>query len=277
MSGKVPLQMQVGKESVVVITGASLGIGRAAALEFGRRGATVVVAARNEPLLQEVAREITSAGGKGKAIRCDVAIESDCKNLIDATVEAFGHIDILVNNAGRGHYAGIDRLSTGDLDAIFRTNLYGTLWCTQAALPHMKPSKRGHIVNISTVISRRSIPYMTAYCMTKFAMNAFDEGLRLEVRPYGIDVSLVCPGLTATEFQNNSTRAGSSPPMLNQGGMSAAKVGRAIVSAVEHRKRRVMLTWNGKVLNAVQKVSPSLCDELVYHLFARRMRKAATV
>ncbi len=264
--------MVVGKETVVVVTGASLGIGRAAALEFGRKGASVVVAARNEALLREVVREIAKEGGRGTAIRCDVGIESDCQKLIYSSVKEFGRVDVLVNNAGRGHYAAVENLTTEDLDAIFRTNLYGTLWCTKAVLPHMKQAKRGHIVNVSTVISRRAFPFVTAYCMTKFAMNAFDEGLRLEVRPYGIDVSLICPGLTTTDFQKNATRAGISPPYQHQWAMSAEKVGKVILSAVERRKRRVMLTLPGKFLLAMQKLSPTFCDEMVYRVVAKRMK-----
>jgi short-subunit dehydrogenase len=135
----------------------------------------------------------------------------------------------------------------------------------------MKSRRRGHIVNVSTVLSKRSVPYMTAYCMTKSAMNAMDEGLRLEVRPFGIGVTLVCPGLTETDFQSNAAQIGYAPPIRNKGGMSAAHVGRVIVLAVERNRRRVALTLSGKVLLALQRISPALTDEAIHLMFSRKL------
>src|ERR1043166_1191262 len=170
--------MKIDLSTVVAITGASRGIGRAAAISFAKRGAKIALLSRNNKKLEEVAKELPT---ESFVIPVDVSNETSAKSAIKKVVDHFGKIDVLVNNAGYGHYSKIENLSTSDLDQIFHTNLYGSLWCTQAVLPDMKKRKSGHIVNVSTIISRRSIPFMSAYCMTKFAMNAMDEALRLEL------------------------------------------------------------------------------------------------
>lgn len=262
--------MKIGPDSVIVVTGASRGIGRETAIEFARKGAKVVLASRDETRMAGVALEIQALKKDVFSVTTDVSIESDCHQLIKSTVNHFGRVDVLVNNAGVGLYSSIQNLTTENLEQIFRTNLLGTIWCTQAALPHMKKARRGHIVNVGSVVSKRSIPFMTAYCMTKFAMSAFDEGLRLEVRQSGIDVTLVCPGITETDFQENSGKNEMSPPIHNQGGMSARKVGQAIVSAVENRRRNITLTTSGRFLLILQRISPRLVDELVYFFVVRK-------
>ncbi|MFH1017729.1 MAG: SDR family oxidoreductase [Pseudomonadota bacterium] len=262
--------MKIDRDSVVAVTGASRGIGRAAAAEFAKRGAKLVLLARDAARLEHVAQEIRAAGGDALVVACDVSREEDCRNWVPKALARFGKIDVLVNNAGYGHYSPVESLPTSDLDRIFRTNLYGALWNTQAVLPQMKERHKGHIVNVSTIISIRSVPYMTAYCMTKFAMNALDEGLRIEVRPFGIDVSLVCPGLTATDFQTNAVQASFKPFMKSASGMSPQKVGRAIVRAVERERKRTYLTLAGKTLFCFQKVSPRFVDQIMYRMYGRK-------
>lgn len=262
------MKMDSGK--VVVITGASRGIGKETALAFARKKATVVLASRDEKKMREVAGEIQKLGSQSLAIPTDVSVESSCRNLIERTMAAYGRIDVLVNNAGYGHYASVERLNMDDLEAIFRTNLFGSLWCIQAVLPHMKARRTGHIVNVSTVIAERSVPYMSAYCMTKFAMNAMDESLRLEVRKHGIDVSLVCPGLTKTDFQTNAGKVDFKAPVDNAKGMSPQKVGQKILEAVETRRRRVYLTTPGKLIVLLQRIWPGLVDEILFMIYSRR-------
>ncbi len=262
--------MRIDRDSVVAITGASRGIGRAASLTFAGRGAKLVLLSRDPERLENVAREVRSAGGEALALPCDVSLENDCRDWVPKALSRFGKIDVLVNNAGYGHYGPVESLPTGDLDRIFRTNLYGALWCTQAVLPHMKERHAGHIVNVSTIISTRSIPFMTAYCMTKFALNAFDEGLRIEVRPYGIGVSLVCPGLTATDFQTNAATSNFKPIMKSESGAAPDTVGRAIMRAVERNRKRTYLTFEGKILLFFQKLFPSFVDLMLQRIYGRK-------
>ncbi|MFH1262031.1 MAG: SDR family oxidoreductase [Pseudomonadota bacterium] len=268
--------MKVTRETVVIVTGASGGIGKETALEFARKGARVVLAARNLARLEEVAKEIAAIGSEALIVPCDVSKEAECKQMVAKGIDRFGKIDILVNNAGYGHYAAVENLVAEDLHKIFSTNLYGAIWCAQAVIPHMKARHTGHIVNVSTVISFRSMPYMTAYCMTKFAMNAMDEGLRLELRPFGIGVTLLCPGLTATDFQTNADKVGYAPPIRSRGGMSAIRVGKLLVRAVEKKRRRVALTFSGNVLMYLQRICPAMVDEILSLVFSRKLGPKTT-
>jgi NAD(P)-dependent dehydrogenase (short-subunit alcohol dehydrogenase family) len=263
--------MRLTRESVAIVTGASRGIGREASLAFARKGVRVVLASRNIPRLEELSREISAAGSEALIVPCDVSLEAECKQMVAKAVDRFGRVDVLMNNAGFGYYAAVENMKTEDLQKIFLTNLYGAIWCTQAVIPHMKSRRAGHIVNVSTVLSRRSVPYMTGYCMTKFALNGMDEGLRLELRPFGIGVTLVCPGLTETDFQSNADRIGYAPPIRNEGGMSPAKVGRIIVRCVERNRRRVALTLSGKILLGFQRISPALTDEILHLAFSWKL------
>ena len=259
--------MHIEPNQVVVITGASRGIGRETALEFADRKCRVALLARDQPLLEQLCSVIETRGGQAIVIPCDVSHEKDCFESIQKVVDHWGTVDILVNNAGYGHYGAIENLDTKSLEQIFKTNLFGALWCTQAVIPFMKKQKRGHIVNVSTVISKRAFPYMGAYCMSKFAMTGFDESLRLELEPYGIDVSLVCPGYTKTEFQQNAKVSGSKPNMREQKGMVPKEVAEAICHAVEHNKSRTILTKDGKLLLLMNKISPSFVDSFFRRYF----------
>lgn len=262
--------MNINESSVVIITGASRGIGREAAIACAKKGAKVVLASRDQAKMQALSEEIKSFGGQALVVPTDVSKEADCKSLVEKTLAAYGHIDVLVNNAGFGHYASVENLKNEDLDAIFKTNLYGAIWCIQSVLPHMKSRKRGHIVNVSTIISKRSVPFMSAYCMTKFAMTGMDEALRLELRPFGIGVSLVCPGMTHTDFQTNSGKIGFAPPISNESGMSPKKVGETILHAIENNRRRVYLTLSGKLLVYLQRLCPAIVDEILFLMYSRQ-------
>jgi short-subunit dehydrogenase len=256
--------MQIDSSKVVAITGASRGIGRAAAIEFAKKGAKVVLLSRDLERMNGVEGEVRKAGSEALSIPCDVSKEHECRRWVPQVIERFGRVDVLINNAGYGHYSSIENLTTDNLRQIFDTNLMGSIWCAQAVIPEMRKRGEGHIVNVSTIISRRAIPYMSAYCMTKFAMNAFDESLRLELRHSGVGVSLVCPGLTATDFQMNAKKSGAKPPRENTAGMTAEKVGKAILKAVERNKRRTFLTTSGRILLFLNKVSPVFVDEVLF-------------
>ena len=158
---------------------------------------------------------------KHKALSAMYQTKSRAYDSIQKVQEVFGRIDVLVNNAGYGHYASVEELDTESLENIIKTNLFGSFWCAKAVIPFMKEQKLGHIVNVSTVISKRAFPYMSAYCMSKFAMTAFDESLRLELKPFSIGVSLVCPGYTKTDFHTSARSSGKKPKIKNRPAMSA--------------------------------------------------------
>ncbi len=262
--------MKLHHGDVVVITGASRGIGRATALAFAKKGCLIALLARDISKLDQVKSEVESLGTKAMVVSCDVSKESDCFSAIDQVQTHWGKIDVLINNAGYGHYSTIEQLDTVGMDKIIRTNLFGAIWCIQAVLPWMKSKKRGHIVNVSTIISKRAFPHMGAYCMSKFALTGMDESLGLELRKYGIHVSLVCPGYTSTEFQQNSTLTGKRPHLRQKLGMKPETVASKILKAVECNIRRSHLTFDGKFLLLINKISPSFVDFIFSRLFKEK-------
>jgi short-subunit dehydrogenase len=262
--------MNLAPHDVVVVTGASRGIGKAAAIAFAQRGCDVALLGRDIAKMEETRREVESHGVKAMVVSCDVSQESDCFSAMEKVIAQWKKIDVLVNNAGYGHYSLIEKLDTPSMEKIIRTNLFGPIWCLQAVLPSMKANKRGHIVNISTIISKRAFPHMGAYCMSKFALTGMDESLGLELKPYGINVSLVCPGYTATEFQQNAALTGERPNLQQKLGMKPKTVGKAIVRAVEKNIRRTHLTIDGRLLLFVNKISPSFVDFVFSIMFKEK-------
>lgn len=260
---------------VVVITGASMGLGRALALEFARAGATIVLAARSKEKLDAVEKDIearTKAPPQTRTlvVVTDVSRRDDLARLVDATVAKFGRLDVLVNNAGFGVSSLLERLPVGELDRIFAVNVFAPLHLTQLALPHLERSGRGIVVNVGSVIGRRAVPLLGVYCMTKFALAAFSESLRAEVSRRNVHVVQVEPGMTTTEFSNNRVLIGDVPREYDpRFAMSAEEAARRTVAAVERRKDRVVLTFTGKLLILANTLAPGL----VNRLFARMVRR----
>ena len=185
---------------VVVITGASSGNGAATARHLAERGAAVVLGARRAERIEALAKELTDAGHKAKAVTTDVTDRSQAKALVDAAVETYGRIDVLLNNAGLMPLAPLEELKIDEWDQMIDVNLKGTLYGIAAALPHMKAQEAGHIINVSSVYGHKLGPAATVYCATKFGVGALSEGLRQEVKPYNIRTTVISPGAVATEL-----------------------------------------------------------------------------
>lgn len=185
---------------VVVITGASSGLGAATARLLASQGASVVLGARRAERLQALADELTANGGKALAVTTDVTRRDQVKHLVDAAVETYGHVDVLLNNAGLMPLAPLERLRVDEWEQMLDVNLKGTLYGIAAALPHMKARKAGHIINVSSVYGHKVAPGAAVYCATKFAVRALSEGLRQEVKPYNIRTTVISPGAVATEL-----------------------------------------------------------------------------
>ncbi len=209
------------ESKVIVITGASSGIGAALAQELGDRGHRLVLAARRTDKLQQVAR---ASGPSALAFKTDVCIRTDVERLRDRALEAFERIDVWVNNAGRGIGRPVEELTDDDVDEMMRVNLKSALYGMQAILPHFKKRGEGHIINISTVLSR--VPFATyrsAYCAAKSALNMLTADLRMDLRQThpGIHVSLVLPGVVTTEFAANALHG--TPPARPGAGSSQGR------------------------------------------------------
>ena len=190
---------------VVVITGASSGLGEATARLLSAQGASVVLGARRVNRLQSLADELTASGGKVLAIPTDVTHYEQVKKLVDAAVQTYGRIDVMINNAGLMPQSPIERLKIDEWNRMIDVNIKGVLYGIAAALPYMKQQKAGHIINVSSVAGHKVGPGFAVYAATKHAVRALSEGLRQEVKPYNIRTTVISPGAVATELPKTTT------------------------------------------------------------------------
>ena len=188
------------KGKVIVITGASSGMGAAAATYLAARGASVVLGARRSDRIESLAREITEAGGKAIAMVTDVTKREDVRNLVDTAVQTYGRIDVLINNAGVMPLSPLDRLKVDEWDRMIDVNLKGVLYGVAAALPYMKEQKSGHIINLASVAGHKLFAGSAVYSATKFAVRALSDGLRQEMAPYNTRTTIISPGAVRTEL-----------------------------------------------------------------------------
>jgi NADP-dependent 3-hydroxy acid dehydrogenase YdfG len=197
--------MQTIKDKVVVITGASSGLGEATARLLSAEGATVVLGARRAERLKTLADELNAKGGKTLAVATDVTDRQQVKQLVDTAVEKFGRIDVMINNAGLMQQSPLDKLQVDEWDNMIDINIKGVLYGIAAALPHMERQKFGHIINVSSVAGHKVTPAGVVYCATKHAVRAISEGLRTEVKPYNIRTTTISPGAVDTELPSHIT------------------------------------------------------------------------
>jgi short-subunit dehydrogenase len=230
------------KNARVIVTGASSGIGRAIAVEFGRRGARLALVARNRTALEEVAESIKAEGGSAVVVPTDVAADGAVKQMADAAIRELGGIDILVNNAGRGMSATIGDASSADVETLFALNVLAAAAAIRAVIPIMRTQGSGMIINISSMAGRVVIPRIGYYSASKFALTAIGDALRMEESHRGIKVMNVFPGQTVSRFGEN--RLGIQGKQAHQvlPPVSAEKVARRIAQAVEREQRSVYIS-----------------------------------
>lgn len=259
--------MQSIKSKVVIITGASSGIGRATAFEAGKRGARLVLAARNKQQLDEVVAQLNEKGVLAIGVQTDVSLEQDCVILVETALKTYGQIDILINNAGISMRALFQHADLKVIQTVMNVNFWGLVYMTKYALPHVLKSK-GSIVGISSIAGYKGLPGRTGYSASKAAMNGFLESLRIENLNKGLHVLTACPGFTSSNIRNTALAADGSmqgeSPRDESSMMTAEKVAEHLVRAIEKRKRSLVLTRSGKFTIWMNRLFPGMMDKLVF-------------
>ncbi|MEV7154291.1 SDR family oxidoreductase [Streptomyces misionensis] len=257
---------------VVLITGASRGIGRAVALAFAREGARLVLAARSAEGLAGVEAEVRALGSEALSVPTDVTSPEAVTALVDAAVARFGRIDVLVNNAGIGKVGGVESAAfEDDVRQTMRASLFGMINVTQAVLPVLRRQGSGAIVNMSSVMGRKAFARFGSYAIVMHGVSAFSDSLRQELAGAGIGVSVIHPALTATDLLREAKEAEMPPPFRHMTPLSADDVARAVLDAVRRGKRRVVLPRRANMLLLGEALSPRVGDLIATALTKRRI------
>ncbi|MBZ0167104.1 MAG: SDR family NAD(P)-dependent oxidoreductase [Candidatus Omnitrophica bacterium] len=248
------------QDKVVIVTGASSGIGTSCVKEVAARGARVVMAARNEGRLRELSKDMPE--GSALVVRTDVSQRDQVDGMIAQTVERFGRVDVLINNAAVGMKGSIISSPLDKYEQMMQTNVYGALYCIRAVYPHMKSQGGGSIVNVSSIAGLKGFYTCGLYASTKFALNGMTESLAESALQDHIHVALICPGKVETAFDNNllyfeGTRS------TEASGIEAVDVSRAILKAVEKKKRLVVIGKKCWPLYLLNRMSPALTNFLI--------------
>ncbi|MEZ0484250.1 SDR family oxidoreductase [Fibrella aquatica] len=259
-------------QAVVVITGASSGIGQALAFAFGKTGAAIVFCGRKADALKVTSDALTAAGIVNLPVIADVSVEADMKRLADDTIARFGRIDILINNAGISMRSMFLDADPEVIRKVMDINFMGTVYATRYTLPHILKTK-GSVVGISSIAGYKGLPVRSGYSASKFAMNGFLEALRIELRYSGVHVLTACPGFTASNIRFsalNSQGEAAGDSMREEGSMmSSEECADHILKAVQQRKRELILTGQGKLTVFLNKWLPGLVDKLTYNTLAK--------
>ncbi|MCH9015900.1 MAG: SDR family oxidoreductase [Gemmatimonadetes bacterium] len=277
-----PLPVLGFRENVTIITGASSGIGRELALQLAGQGAWLVLAARHEADLNEVAarcRERGGRGGRGErggralVVPTDVSVNHQCRDLIDATVSEYDRIDTLINNAGISMWSRFDELETLEFfDTIMRVNYLGSVYCTHSALPHLKKTK-GRIVGVSSLAGKTGVPTRSGYAASKHAMAGFFDTLRIELIDSGVTVTMIYPDFVATETRKRAFGPDGKPmgesPVHEAEIMTAEECARQIIKAMGRRKRELIMSARGRIGQWIKLIAPGLIDRVALRAIER--------
>lgn len=255
------------KGKVVIVTGASSGIGEAIARRFAENGSRVVLAARSEEKLAVIVEEIKAKNQEAFFVKTDVSVEEDCKALINTTIAQYGRIDILINNAGLSMRASFDDVELKVLHQLMNVNFWGTVYCTKYALPYLVAAK-GSLVGVSSVAGFHGLPGRTGYSASKFAIHGFLETIRIENLKKGLHVMIIAPGFTATEIRKHALVADGSEQGLSPRDenklVTPDYVAGWVLKGIRKKKRNKILTLDGKITALFQRIIPSVVDWAYY-------------
>jgi NAD(P)-dependent dehydrogenase (short-subunit alcohol dehydrogenase family) len=260
------------KDKVVIVTGATSGIGEACAMVFGQAGAKVVITGRSQNKIDDSLQKLKQSGIEAFGVLADAGSEDDNRKVAEETLRYFGKIDILINNAGISMRALFEDMDLSVFQKVMDTNFWGTVYATKYCLPEILKNK-GTIIGVSSINGYRGTPARTAYTASKYAMNGFFESLRTEVMKRGVHILVACPGFTASNIRNNALTADGSvqgeSPRIEEKMMTANEVAETILSATLKRKRDLVLTRQGKLAVFLNKWIPGIMDGIVYNHMAK--------
>ncbi len=245
------------------MTGASSGIGRAVSLQLAREGAKLLVVARRQDRLNQLAEEAAAVNGRIEILAGDITDEQTRRRAIEAVQSHFGGLDILINNAGIGALGRFEDNDPERLRAVFEVNFFALAEMTRLALPLLKNGTRPMLVNVGSILARRGTPCMSEYCASKFAVQGFSEAVRAEFSRYGIDVLVVNPGTTETEFFDGKYEHGVEPSWPRHKPTTAKRVAQAVVKAIRLGRHEIIPYNKGRILCWLNRLSPSLMDRIM--------------
>lgn len=246
-----------------IVTGASSGIGRETALELARHGTRLVLTARRAERLIALQAEVETLGAAATCVPGDITVPAVRQQVLDRATKEFGGLDLLVNNAGIGAIGPFLAADEQRLRRVMEVNFFALVEMTRLALPLLQQAERPMIVNVSSVLGHRAVPGKSEYCASKFAAHGFSDALRAELAELGIDVLLVSPSTTASEFFDQAIDREADPARMTAGAASPRHVARKMVQAIRRGRHEIILSPGGNALVWLDRLCPWLADRLV--------------
>lgn len=257
------------KDKVVLITGASSGIGRASAIQFAKKGANIILVSRSHEKLDQVAKNLKKFNVSTFVCVCDVSDKSQVKKMSEMVLEKYGTIDILVNNAGFAIYGSVSKLTIEEIESQMETNYFGMIYCIKNFLPAMIKKKSGHIVNVASVAGSFGLPGIASYCATKFAMLGFSEGLKHELKGTGVGITVVSPIMVRTNFFDH--KSFEKMPKYSPTSLSAETVAKAILRAANSPRLEIIVPSIVRIAVWIKTTFPYLINPILGSSFKKQL------
>ena len=260
------------KDKVIVITGASSGIGEASAEEFAKRGANIVLVARRKDKLEKVEKSLTKYPVKILSVICDVSEKEQVKQMVEKVLETFPQIDVLINNAGFVIYGKVEELSIEDVESQMKTNYFGTIYCTKLFLPHFLKQNSGHIVNVASVGGSFGVPGIATYCATKFALLGFSEGLHHELHETNVGVTVVSPIMVRTNLFDHPSFKNFTKHATGIS-LSAETVAKAVIKAADSPRLEIVVPSVVRIGIWFKQTFPFIINPIIGNVFRKQLDK----
>jgi hypothetical protein len=271
LSCKLDFQDMSLKNKVVVITGASSGIGAASCIQFAKKGSNLVLVARRKNKLEELQKSLTKYNVKTILCECDVSKKSQVQKMSIEVFDTFGKIDVLVNNAGFAIYGTVSELTIEEIEAQMATNYFGMVYCIKHFLPKMLEQNSGHIVNVASVAASFGLPGIASYCASKFAMLGFSEGLKHELHGTGVGVTVVSPIMVRTDFFDHPSFE--KMPKYSPTTLSAETVAKAVISAASSSRLEIIVPAVVRGAVWAKHTFPYVVNPIMGSAFRRQLAK----